>query len=143
MSARTYLLPEVQGDRWTDEFKPTVIGSAPCRVAAEAILFGLEWGSIYCDQEGDVLTSIGTIAWLDGTVFMRQRDENTLIAWLASRLRQFNMCMTDGHEDDEGTRVFNDCYADDGDSEHEWESWWAIDADPDEFWAFVQQVARR
>ena len=141
---RSYELPDVAGDRWTDQYKPTVIGTAPCRVAAEAMLSGIEWDSVFHDEgPGDPLERLGTLSVLQGDAYISRRDENTLIAWVASRLHRVDMCMTDGHEDEDFGRYFNDCWGDDGESDHEWESWWAVDADPEEFWAFVQQVVRR
>lgn len=142
----THPLPRVIGeDRWTDEQRPTVAGDVPCRVAAEAMLHSLDWETIFDPLDDDILAWYGTIAWLQDRHLQGWRDENTLIAWFASRLRRVDMCMTDGHENDDGTRWFNGCWgADDDDGDPcVWKRWWAIDADPDEFWAFAQQVARR
>lgn len=141
----THPLPRVIGeDRWSDEYRPTVAGDVPCRVAAEAMLHGLDWVSIFEEADYDPLVFWGTVTWLT-EAFKPARVENTLIAWFASRLWRVNMCMTDGHENADDIRWFNDCWGaddDDGDS-CVWESWWAIDADPCEFWSFAQQVARR
>ena len=140
----THPLPRVIGDdRWTDEYRPTVAGDVPCRVAAEAMLHGMDWESIFEGIDDDPLVFWGAVTWLT-EVFKPVRSENALIAWLTSRLRRVSICGTEGHEDDEGIRQFNDCwYADDDGDPCVWESWWTIDATPDEFWAFAQQVARR
>ena len=108
---RSYELPDVAGDRWTDQYKPTVIGTAPCRVAAEAMLSGIEWDSVFHDEgPGDPLERLGTLSVLQGDAYISRRDENTLIAWFASRLHRVDMCMTDGHEDEDFGRYFNDCW---------------------------------
>lgn len=134
-------------DRWTDEWFPTCRRSASPREAATAVLEGMEWGSVGREPWGDhwdadPLVYHGTVAWLRDVVHLR-RTENRLLAWLTSRMRTVSMCCTDGHENDDGSRWFNDCWAGDPDDDPcTWEHYWTVDATGREFWRFAQYVAR-
>lgn len=129
-------------DRWTDEFFPTVPRSASAREAALAILHCMEWDLLAEQFDDDPLVFHGTCSWLRDVAHLT-RTTNRLIAWLTSRMKVVHMCMTEGHEDDDGTRYFNDCWAGDPDDDPcSWEPWWTIDATGSEFWRFAQGVAR-
>lgn len=126
--------------RWDDQYRPTVAITASAREAAVAILTQMEWSLIAEEFDDDPLVFYGTDAWLSHRWVSMRRTENRLTAWLTSRMKVVHMCMTDGHENDDDIRWFNDCWAEDG--EHEWTSWWTIDEDPRDFWSFAQMVAR-